>query len=317
MSWDTREHGTHVRYVQGPNEYDARGIGCRCEPCRQSNRDYEKERSQRTEPAYVAAGPARAHLAWLSTHNIGLKTISKISGLSHGGLSKLVHGDYGRGMPPSRRIRPATAERILALRPSDFAHTQTREPAAPILDMVDRLVAAGVPKVRIAERIGQRSALQLAVRGNQVSRKHATVIRAMVAELDNGTLVTVKRSRHGERTIAPPPKAPVERTRAEHDEIDALVLTLAEILERRIDENDWRKDAACRGRPTWLFFPARGDHATLDKAKRICAACIVRPQCLDANLTQKDGIFGGTSDRARRELRRATPVEPLPETKAS
>lgn len=301
--WATREHGSHVRYVQGPNEYDARGIGCRCDLCRAANSAYEKARAQRVEPSYVPAGPARAHLVWLSEQGIGIKSIAKVAGVSHGALSKLVHGDYGRRTPPSRRIRPQTAERILALTPSRFAGTGTREPAGPILALVDRLIAAGVPKVRIAERLGQTGpALQL---GRQlIQRRNASIIREMVAELDAGTLVTIKRHRNGDRHIAPPAQQEVPRTRQDLDDYDDLVLSLAKIVERRRDENEWRRVAACTGRPNWLFFPGRGDTDTLERAKKICRSCIVRTQCLEANLLEREGVFGGLSARERRRLPR-------------
>lgn len=294
-----RAHGTHVRYVQGPDEHDQPG-GCRCEPCRAANCAYERERKQRTEPAYVIAGPARAHLAWLAAQGVGLKSVSIISGLSHGTLSKLVYGDGTRGSAPSKRIRHATADKILAVTPSD-APGGTRVPAQPVLDMVDRLVTAGVPKVRIAERIGQTGpGLQLGE--TFVTRRHAQAIRAMVAELDAGTLVTVKRHRNGDRTIAPPAAIPVAAP-VDHDDRDAVLLELVELLEARIDENNWRKDSACRGRPPWLFFPARGDVATIRMAKKVCAACIVRDQCLATNLLAREGIYGGTTPRQRRAIR--------------
>lgn len=297
-----RQHGTHVRYVQGPNEFDAKGVGCRCDPCRAANRDYERRRQQRIEPPYVSAGPARAHLEWLADNGIGIKSIARVAGVSHGCLSKLVHGDYGRKRPPSRRIKPETAEKILAVTPSRFVDG-TREPAGPVLELVARLIAAGVPKVRIAERLGQKgTGLQL---GQQlITRRNAAAVRQMAAELDAGTLVTIKHHRNGDRVIAPPGSVtPPDQLREALEDRDKLYLELAEILEQRIDDAEWHATAACRGRPAWMFFPARGDIIAIRAARKVCAACIVRGRCLEANLDQPDGIFAGTSPMQRRKLR--------------
>lgn len=70
----------------------------------------------------------------------------------------------------------------------------------------------------------------------------------------------------------------------------------------------WMDDAACRDEPTALFFPKRGE--STDRAKAICARCPVREECLDYSLetptadgTSVVGIWGGLSDRQRRQVR--------------
>lgn len=73
---------------------------------------------------------------------------------------------------------------------------------------------------------------------------------------------------------------------------------------------DWRQRAACRDVDPELFFPVSdtGPGARqADQAKAVCARCPVREQCLDYALdTGLDhGIFGGTTETERRELRRA------------
>jgi len=52
------------------------------------------------------------------------------------------------------------------------------------------------------------------------------------------------------------------------------------------------------------FFPARGE--SVRDAKAVCAACPVREECLDFALRTKvaHGIWGGLSERERRNLRR-------------
>jgi WhiB family transcriptional regulator, redox-sensing transcriptional regulator len=66
----------------------------------------------------------------------------------------------------------------------------------------------------------------------------------------------------------------------------------------------WMRHAACGGMDTEMFFPER-DHSS-KAAREVCARCPVRPECLDYALAGGDqfGIFGGTSERERRQLRR-------------
>ena len=68
--------------------------------------------------------------------------------------------------------------------------------------------------------------------------------------------------------------------------------------------DDWRQQANCLGTSVNLFFPEQG--ASLDAvwAKAICAACPVRQKCLDANLHETVGIWGGMSEEERRKERR-------------
>lgn len=71
---------------------------------------------------------------------------------------------------------------------------------------------------------------------------------------------------------------------------------------------NWRVRAACAGYPNTLFFPAseNPDHEVLEKAKAICATCRVIEDCLEYALetNQRSGIWGGTSEKERKSLRR-------------
>lgn len=67
----------------------------------------------------------------------------------------------------------------------------------------------------------------------------------------------------------------------------------------------WHRDAACREHPEINFFPERGE--PVDPAKAVCGRCLVRAECLNDALAQPKpvgGIWGGTSERERRQLRR-------------
>ena len=69
-------------------------------------------------------------------------------------------------------------------------------------------------------------------------------------------------------------------------------------------EADWRNRALCAQTDPEAFFPEKGG-STRD-AKKVCARCEVRAECLKDALGRKElhGIWGGTSDRERRRLLR-------------
>jgi WhiB family transcriptional regulator, redox-sensing transcriptional regulator len=71
----------------------------------------------------------------------------------------------------------------------------------------------------------------------------------------------------------------------------------------------WRAAAACLSADPDLFFPisAAGQaDGQIMRAKRICAGCAVRLECLEFALTydQFYGIWGGTTPEERRRDRR-------------
>ena len=66
--------------------------------------------------------------------------------------------------------------------------------------------------------------------------------------------------------------------------------------------------ANCLGLPSSWFFPTRGDSESVPaEAKKVCAACQVREACLTYAMTPPyivAGVWGGTSERERRRMRR-------------
>ena len=84
-------------------------------------------------------------------------------------------------------------------------------------------------------------------------------------------------------------------------------MTIAD--QRTRDSLSWTDRAACRDAPPDLFFPVSEFGAAAEQitdAKRICAGCPVRVNCLDHALSRSEasGIWGGTTDHERRRLRR-------------
>ena len=75
---------------------------------------------------------------------------------------------------------------------------------------------------------------------------------------------------------------------------------------------DWTDSAACRDTESALFYPSDSTERKEDRlereliAKRICASCGVREECLEAALARHEsyGIWGGLNEFERRGLLR-------------
>jgi len=78
---------------------------------------------------------------------------------------------------------------------------------------------------------------------------------------------------------------------------------------RRSDPDpSWRERAACRGYDPDIFYPTSGDG--VQRAAAICATCPVKEPCLAYALSAHEsvGVWGGTSERERVRMRRASLV---------
>lgn len=70
----------------------------------------------------------------------------------------------------------------------------------------------------------------------------------------------------------------------------------------------WADSAACKGEDPNLFHPDRGESTA--PAKAVCAECPVKADCLAHALKHEQlGIWGGTSERQRRRLRKAAGIK--------
>lgn len=67
-------------------------------------------------------------------------------------------------------------------------------------------------------------------------------------------------------------------------------------------ESSWKHKGACHGLDPTIFFPDSEESAA--EAKAICAGCSVRAACLEHALAsrEKDGVWGGTTDKERRRI---------------
>lgn len=73
---------------------------------------------------------------------------------------------------------------------------------------------------------------------------------------------------------------------------------------------DWRHRAACLTEDPELFFPVGNTGPAvmqIAEAKKVCAVCDVRRDCLSWALEagQDHGVWGGTSEEERRQIKRA------------
>ena len=145
-----REHGTRVKYVIDR---------CRCQPCKAANRTAENHRYRqqaygRWQP-YVDAAPARAHVRQLMDSGLGWQRIAAMAGVGNSVVEKLLYGAAYRGMGPSKRIRPETADKLLAVQPSaDALGGAASVDGTGTRRRLRALVASGWPQARLADRLG-------------------------------------------------------------------------------------------------------------------------------------------------------------------
>ena len=66
----------------------------------------------------------------------------------------------------------------------------------------------------------------------------------------------------------------------------------------------WMQQALCRAAAAGEFFPSDG--VGVERARRVCADCPVKAECLEYALTYRidHGVWGGCSERERRRILR-------------
>jgi hypothetical protein len=136
---------------------------CRCPTCTQAARDYENNRSRaiaygRWQP-FVDAEPVRQHVRALGEFGIGWIRTARLAGVSTGGVSKLLYGDRPRGLAPSRRVRPETAMKLLAVEPTLVnLGDRTAVDGTGARRRLQALVCAGWTQSELARRTGMNRA---------------------------------------------------------------------------------------------------------------------------------------------------------------
>lgn len=146
-----RAHGTRSRYVADR---------CRCEPCTAANRDYHRSNERRrahaaANPArqyLVDAEPVRAHVRSLQDGGMGWRTIAARAGVNGSVVKKLLWGHAARGQSPAKRVRPETAQRLLAVRLELANHAKV--PSIGTQRRLQALVALGWSQSKLAAELG-------------------------------------------------------------------------------------------------------------------------------------------------------------------
>lgn len=170
------EHGTYACYVLDQ---------CRCFRCSVAKTEYERDRARRIaygRTGMVDAEPIRAHVRALGEAGVGLRTLSRRSGVSRGALKKLVHGVTradGTRRPPARRVREDTARRILAVTAEDKAGGALVDPTGA-RRRLEALIALGWSVRRLADEHGlNRQVLDNVLNSVPITRRNADAIRDM------------------------------------------------------------------------------------------------------------------------------------------
>jgi hypothetical protein len=133
-----------------------RNHGCRCDVCQDAfdrwNRDTTREKRYGRWQPYVDAEPVRQHARALIEAGVGWRRIAVVADVKPSWVTNLL---YGKGeLPPVRKIRPATAERILALPVTPAIGAPRRIPATGTARRIQALAALGWSITCQAQRIG-------------------------------------------------------------------------------------------------------------------------------------------------------------------
>jgi WhiB family redox-sensing transcriptional regulator len=88
-----------------------------------------------------------------------------------------------------------------------------------------------------------------------------------------------------------------------------VALSSSHLLSLTLASDEWRRTAACRDTDPDLFFPVGTTGPAIEQiesAKAVCRACHAQDLCLEYALAtnQDSGIWGGTSEDERRQLRK-------------
>jgi hypothetical protein len=74
--------------------------------------------------------------------------------------------------------------------------------------------------------------------------------------------------------------------------------------------DEWRHDAACKGKPTEWWYPEAGStqSVTTQLARSICTGCPVQEPCTAAGVARNEpGIWGGLGIKERRRIAHSVP----------
>lgn len=162
----TTDHGDRASYR----------AGCHCTACKRAEADYAAERSRllaygRWAP-FTDAEPVRRHVRALQAGGLGRRRIAELADVPERTVCNLLYGSHGQG--PTQKMRPATAERILAVRVRlQDIHDNILIDGTGTRRRLRALTAIGFTGTYLAERLG--------VERNQTSRIQLREHQAVMA----------------------------------------------------------------------------------------------------------------------------------------
>jgi len=274
-----REHGTRTKSVTDK---------CRCDLCRKANTDYYHQDKYNLAPKFVQAARTRNHIAELRAAGVGKRAIADTAKVSLSAIMKIAAGQV-------KQIKPETEAAICGVTARAVANHGTVD-IAPTLRHIDTLTARGWTRKGIARAIGNGNEHALQIPADRIIARRARAIEQLLHQP-----VPVSYDRWGN----PSSPAPVEPDGTHPNRPIPPDVHLPVMA----DEGDttFMKRGACRTdkAPTWMFFPGRGDQKLVDAAKAVCATCPVTQECFEyaERTSQRSGIWGGMSERERRNLR--------------
>lgn len=171
------QHGTHAAYVVDR---------CRCRACRDAASGYERHRAKQRaygRQAYVPADHARTHVLHLMSQGMGWKRIAAAAGIETSVVWKLLYGDPSRNQAPTKRVRPTTEAKLLAV-DLDLA-PGAKVDSTGTTRRLQALVVMGWSQSQLAARLGMLgSNLGPVIHGRRgVTQATADAVRALYDEL--------------------------------------------------------------------------------------------------------------------------------------
>jgi len=238
----------------------------------------------RTRPSQIDPTEVRQHLEALLAAGCDLKWVSKQTNLKPAALERILDG-------VTFTIRKEVARKLFAVRLGEQRLPPLEIPADGAVsaetanDVVKELLDGGIPKPCIDALVGGEWTLGMLLTTQEC---HDILWDAYLRYLRDGLEVELP---EGRRVFRAKPKASPD-----------IFTAVETILIERIDQNHWRRHAACRGMDPDAFFIRRG--GSDEEARRVCAACPVRQPCTEAHISVREGFFGA-SRHSRRALQAA------------
>lgn len=210
----SRPHGDRQRYLNGPDEHDQEGKGCRCPDCKDGNnaaaraaRRRAAERRWKNAPTWAEAEPIRQHVRTLMGQGPGWERIADVSGVARSTVRALLYPTGGR--TPTKRMRPDLAERLLDVRLDQLLKPGTYINATGSRRRVQALCALGWTLSDQARGISQAPTnMWQLTRAELVTVRVAGLVVALYDELSmtrpEGWLANLTRSRAAGKGWAPP-----------------------------------------------------------------------------------------------------------------